>query len=155
MNLKEGFRRFSLIAASIGLFFGIHASRGLLGELTNQTERYQTYTQAVEEAAIQDVIDSVSRMNSSEKDKFESEKFESTKTLFVRRGQVYKIAFSEDYKELKWIVLNEGRTIYAERKPEYFSLIFSMLILPIFGFLIPWGTIRILSWTITRFATPK
>ncbi len=155
MNLKEGFRRFSLIAASIGLFFGIHASRGLLGELTNQTERYQTYNQAVDEAAIKDVIDSVSLMDSSEKDKFESEHFASTKTLLVRRGGVYKIAFNEDYKELKWIVLNEGSTIYAEKKPEYFSLISSMLILPIFGFLIPWGFIRILSWAITRFATSK
>lgn len=153
MNLKEGFRRLSLVAGVAGFAFGIYASSGFVVALYDEISEYRKYQSEIEKASIRDVIASVVRMEKLEKEanRFEIRDYPGTKAVSVKRNGVQQITFDDDYQEIKWIVLNNGNTIYSQKKPEYWTMLLFIMLPPLLGFVVPWGAVRTIGWIVQGF----
>jgi hypothetical protein len=72
----------------------------------------------------------------------------------VSKGGIETINWSHDYGVAS-IETDDGQTLYPTAAPSAW-LYLLIALLPLFGFIIPWGVVRVIGWTLAGFvASPK
>jgi hypothetical protein len=71
----------------------------------------------------------------------------------VNKGGIKTINWTHNYG-VDSIVTGDGQTLYPSQAPAAWQYLFVVL-LPIFGFFIPWGAIRAIGWVGAGFVTPS
>jgi hypothetical protein len=138
MNLKEGARRMALLLGAVGAIFGGFAS---YEELQSIKEQRVSYTE-FERLATSDVVQQERKNCLSDNPPPGYAKLGSQ--LQSNSAGIEAINWTEDCKVLT-IKTEAGEWLYTNQAPrpwEYFLI----ALLPIFGFFIPWGTVRAIGW---------
>ena len=75
--------------------------------------------------------------------------FETSEIIAVNLDGIKEITIDK-YGLIQSIHLEEGSLVFRKDPPDLKSY-FGLLMLPVFGFFIPWGTVRVLAWVTAGF----
>lgn len=173
MNLREGTRRLALIVGILGGIAGGVASYVVLSDLLEARERYTAFERLATSQAVKQgraswlsnsatvkalwVASSPSERDNMMKSLTAEEKNKLTAELGIE-GDTPEFSISpkvnkEGIKTIHWteafevesLDMIDGQTLYAEPAPNRW--LYSLAaILPLLGFIIPWGLIRAVGW---------
>lgn len=139
MNLREGTRRLALLLGVAGAIVGGFASYMELQTALTQRTAHQHFERLVNSGIVQQTrkaLESPFDLSAG----FEGPPIPST----VNKGGIRTINWIHDYA-VQSIVTTDGQTLYPTPSPGGWSY-FLIVILPLLGFLIPWGSIRVIGW---------
>jgi hypothetical protein len=148
MNLHEGTRRLALLLGVAGVIVGGFASYDYLQTSLNQRARHNKFEQLATSDVIQqerktqagwDVIDP----KTGERTQWEQQ---------MDRGGIKTILWTKDH-EIESIETEDGQTLFPTPAPAAWEYLLVVLF-PVLGFFIPWGSIRAIGWVVTGFARP-
>jgi len=170
VNAKEGMRRFSLTLGIIGACAGICYSYIQLDSLRNQRDGQREFESLISSTPIQKLVTSLKSTGPAPAAGRIIEKY-GAKYLWNEANQVYELLSSPDgYYELvgdikdksirrihfdetgridrieKW----NGETAYKTAAPSLGSYLI-VPVFPLIGFLVPWGTIKTITWVVAGF----
>ena len=169
MNLREGTRRLALLLGAVGAIFGGACSYAELQTLRNQTARHNQFEQLTNSDIVQATRKRIQESESAPTSR-------PPKQFYLSEGRVCPLDAADnsgcwtnvnkgDIKTIHWakgkglvvesIEIEDGQTLYPTPAPSRWLYLFSS-ILPLLGFLIPWGAIRAIRWVAAGFAAiPK
>lgn len=143
MNLREGTRRLALLLGAGGFLFGGFVSYFEMQSLHEQSERHNKF----EKLAASDIV-KLARKNQSDLE-YDAQ---GNPLVEVNSGGLKIIHWSESF-EVQSLETTSGDTLYPTPAPSSWSYILVAL-LPLLGFIIPWGIIRSLGWVCAGFFQP-
>ena len=148
MNLREGTRRLALLLGVAGAIFGGFASYNELQSFKEQRASYIKF----ERLAASDVVQQERKNCLSDIPPPGYAKLGSQ--LQANGAGIKAINWTEDCK-VENLETDAGEWLYPELAPRFWEYPLIAL-LPVFGFLIPWGAIRAIGWVGAGFvAGPK
>ena len=170
MNLKEGTRRLALLLGVVGAVLG---GFGAYLELQSVFEQRASYAE-FERLANSEVVQHERKMMKSESEgrilfkapdgserwvhkdekdaaiRFGGVVIDDGETATLNRGGIKAIHWSNDYR-IEEIDTQGGQYLFPTPAP--FAWLYCLIVLlPILGFLIPWGAVRAIGWVGTGFA---
>jgi len=161
MNAKEGMRRLGLVAGVLGASVGSYISYDQLRTLLEQRHRYQEFQSLALSPVVRAEVLSP-RDSDGPLDKLERElqaeypsKVESNHCwLLIYRGGIRSV-YRGPNGDFQAIEKDDGTVIYPGSNPPHRAYLLA-LVPPALGFLLPWGSLAVLTWIGTGFfQSPK
>jgi hypothetical protein len=149
MNLREGTRRLALVLGVVGaILCGVLSYAQLQSTLSERADHQKFEKLANSPTAVQ--AHKEVRMPGPW-DKYDALAFKAGGTFGtdVNDGGIKKIFWNRKYR-IASLETEDGRTLYPTPAPGLWSYVL-IGILPLLGFLIPWGVVRSLGWVVTGF----
>ncbi len=140
MNVKEGVRRLALLFGMAGAILGGFASYSKLQTVLDQRYRHNRF----EQLANLDVVRQARPSGPVPTD-------DQWKVIAVKvdRDGIKTIHLTKDYA-VESIETQDGQTLYPTPQPSLWLYI-QVALLPILGFVIPWGAIHAFRWVTVGF----
>ncbi len=153
MNLREGTRRLALLLGTAGTIVGGFASYSELQTIREQAETHNRFEQLAKSPAAQHALQTLKLACAQDPSDKQCGDEKYVPMSEVNSGGIKTIYWSKNY-QLEWIKTEDGQDLFstspAPSKWEYLLL----AILPVFGFLIPWGAVRAIGWVGAGFVKP-
>ena len=158
MNLREGTRRLALLLGVIGAILGGFASYLDLDLLMPQLKRHNKFVQLTNSDLVKQEQKCRSLGYASDcsqipppppgfvldKPKYSVENADGTPLdSELNKGGIKTIHWTKDYAVAS--IETDSASVYAEPAPNAWEYFLAVLF-PVFGFIIPWGTVRAIGW---------
>jgi hypothetical protein len=163
MNAKEGMRRLGLVAGVLGACVGSYISYELLHPLLEQRHQHKEFQSLASSPVVRRAVLFLKNYPAVVKDytPASDNPLDALDALFgsadgwrIDEGGIKKIYFGPN-QELKSIEKENGATVYTTSSPPLSSYLLA-LVPPVLGFLLPWGSLAVLTWIGTGFfQSPK
>lgn len=142
MNLKEGTRRLALLLGVLGVITGGFVSYMELQSIMDQRARHNRF----EQLATTDVVKHLRKDHEESKDPWET----SVASVMPGCCGIKEVAWDtrhiwNDPSGIYSIQTDNDQTLYPTPAPSPWEYL-SVTLLPILGFVIPWGLVRALGW---------
>lgn len=151
MNLHEGTRRLALLLGVIGFIVGGVASYLELQNVLDQRMRHNKFEQLADSDTAKKA--KPGPFGPAEPDdpweKAAITDLNGTVPYEIDKDGIKKIHWTEDYN-FESIETEDGQTLYPVSAPNIW-LYLLIVLFPILGFFIPWGTIRAIGWVLMGF----
>lgn len=158
MNAKEGMRRVGLVAGVLGACVGSYVSYTYSVALLDQRHQHEEFQSLASSPVVRKAVLFLKNYPAVVKDYTPSSDnpFDAIDALFgsadgwrIDEGGIKKIYFGPN-KDLKAIEKDDGATVYTTSSPPLSSYLL-VLVPPVLGFLLPWGSLAVLTWIGTGF----
>jgi hypothetical protein len=71
----------------------------------------------------------------------------------INEDGVKTVVWNKGYG-VAWLVTEDGETLYPTPAPSVWAYL-SVVVFPVFGFLIPWGVVKAVGWVTVGFSQPR
>ncbi len=139
MNVEEGFRRISVILGVLGFVAGTFFAYSDIGTLSKTRAAHERFLSAMTWPVIQQVAKQAAAdfKRGHEPIWYQIDR-EGVSNVMVSGGRIWAIN------------LRSGEAILDQKVATTLDYA-SLCLFPLFGFLLPWGTVRVISWVISGF----
>jgi hypothetical protein len=153
MNLREGTRRLALLLGAAGAIVGGFASyseiQTIRGNLASHIRFEQLAASPVAQRAL-DSLKSACAQDPSEK-QCGDEKYAPMSE--VNSGDIKTIYWSKDYRA-ELIQSDDGQNLFSTKPVTTAWEYLLVALLPVFGFMVPWGAVLAIGWVGAGFIKP-
>jgi hypothetical protein len=153
MNLREGTRRLALLLGAVGAIVGGFASYSELQTIREQLASHYRFEQLAVSPAAQHALNSLKLTCAQDASDKQCGDEKYVPMSEVNSGGITTIYWSRDY-QVQWIKTDDGQNLFSTTPtPAAWEYLLGAL-LPVFGFLIPWGAVRAIGWVGAGFIKP-
>jgi hypothetical protein len=148
-NFKEGTRRLALLLGVAGAIYGGFLSYGELQSIAEQRASYIKFEQLTSSPVAEQAQNSIRLACTQDPTDKQCGDDRYPPMSEVNSGGIKTIYWSKDYK-VQLFQMDDGQNLFPTAAPAAWDYLLVVL-LPVIGFLIPWGAVRAIGWVLAGF----
>jgi len=155
VNLREGTRRLALLLGAAGVILGGFASYSELQTILELRASHNRFEQLAASPVAQQARRSLEIACADGHADNQCGDGHFVPMSEFDSGEIKTIYWSKDY-QVGWIKTEDGQNLFSTTPAPAAWEYLLVALLPVFGFLIPWGAVRAIAWVGAGFVTgPK